>query len=81
MLGMGEKKKKVPEFVFELEKELAGPEKQKQTKAHIETRIQEIKKALRDGANRKEFETLGLILHGYTALLKVISRISPAKGK
>ena len=81
MLGMGEKRKKAPEFVFELEKELASPEKHKQIKERVEGRIQEIKKALRDGANRKEFETLGLILHGYTALLKVMSRASPAKGK
>jgi len=80
MLGMGEKRKKAPEFVFELEKELASPEQHKQIKERVEGRIQEIKKALRDGANRKEFETLGLILHGYTALLKVMSRVSP-KGK
>lgn len=80
MLGQGEKRHKAPEFVFELEKEMENVEKQKQIKERVEERIQEIKKALRDGANRKEFETLGLILHGYTALLKVMSRVS-TKGK
>lgn len=78
MFGMGENKKGKPaEFVFELENELKDPNRHKQIKDKVESRIQEIKKVLRDGENKKEFERFGLILHGYTSLLKVMSRFSP----
>ncbi len=71
------KKKKSAQFEFELEKELLDAKKHKELKAHVESRIQEIKKLLRDGENKKEFERFGLILHGYTSLLKVFSRFNP----
>lgn len=78
MFGLGDQqKKKGEEFVFELEKELTDPDKHKEIKEKVEKRIQEIKKILRDGENKKEFERFGLILHGYTSLLKVMSRIKP----
>lgn len=71
------KKKKARGFEFELEKELLDATKHKEIKARIEDRIQVIKKLLRDGENKKEFERFGLILHGYTSLLKVFSRFNP----
>lgn len=71
------KKKKSAKFEFELENELLDTKKHKELKTHVENRIQEIKKLLRDGENKKEFERFGLILHGYTSLLKVFSRFSP----
>ena len=79
MFGLGDKqpKKKAGEFVFELEKELTDPKKHKEIKNKVEGRIQEVKKILREGENKKEFEQFGLILHGYTALLKVMSRFTP----
>ncbi|NGX41895.1 MAG: hypothetical protein K940chlam7_00169 [Chlamydiae bacterium] len=77
MFGLEGKKKKGEEFVFELEKELKDPKKHKELKDKVEKRIQDIKKILRDGGNKKEFERFGLILHGYTSLLKVMSRVSP----
>ncbi|ADI38957.1 type III secretion needle formation regulating protein [Waddlia chondrophila 2032/99] len=78
MFGLeGHKKGKKREFEFELEKELLDPKKHKELKQHVENRIQEIKKILRDGENKKEFERFGLILHGYTSLLKVFSRFDP----
>jgi hypothetical protein len=78
MFGLENQRKKKPEeFVFELEKELLDPKKHKAIKEKIEDRIQEIKKILRDGENKKEFERFGLILHGYTSLLKVMSRFNP----
>lgn len=78
MFGLedNQKKKKPEEFVFELEKELKDSKKGKEIKAHVESRIQEIKKILRDGENKKDFERFGLILHGYTSLLKVMSRLN-----
>lgn len=77
MFGLEDQKKKPEEFVFELEKELQDAAKHKEIKGKVESRIQEIKKILRDGENKKEFERFGLILHGYTSLLKVMSRFSP----
>ena len=77
MFGLGDQRKKKPEeFVFELEKELRDPKKHKEIKNKVEGRIQELKKILRDGENKKDFEKYGLILHGYTSLLKVMSRVS-----
>ncbi|KIC71095.1 Uncharacterized protein DB44_ER00240 [Candidatus Protochlamydia amoebophila] len=43
----------------------------------VEERIQKIKEALRSGENQEEFDRFGLLLHGYTSLLKVISRFNP----
>ena len=77
MFGLEGQKKQKKEFEFELEKELMDPKKHKELKAHVENRIQEVKRILRDGENKKEFERFGLILHGYTSLLKVFSRFNP----
>ncbi len=72
-----QKKKKPSEFEFELEKELKNPKRHKELKEQVENRIQEIKQLLRDGENKQEFERFGLILQGYTSLLKVFSRFNP----
>lgn len=76
MFGLeNQKKKKGPEFVFDLEKELGANAANKEMKRKIENRIQEIKEVLRSGDSKEEFDQFGILLHGYTALLKVISRI------
>ena len=78
MFGLGQEKKKGgEEFIFELESEFRDPKKHKEIKAKVESRIEELKKLLREGEKQKEFERLGLILHGYNALLKVMSRVPP----
>lgn len=78
MFGLqGDKKKKKEEFVFELEKELTNSKKRNEIKKKVEERIQEIKEMLREGKNKKEFDRFALILHGYTSILKVMSRINP----
>lgn len=69
------KKKKVEEFVFELEKEFKTPKVQQDIKAKVERRIQKIKEILRGGDNKEEFDRFGVILHGYTSLLKVMARV------
>lgn len=80
MFGLENKPKKpIQEFHFELENELKDAKKHKTLKAKIEARIQEIKALLREGENKKDFERLALILHGYNALLKVFSRFETAK--
>ena len=79
MFGLedNKKKKKPEEFVFELEKELQNSKKHKEIKAGVENKIQKIKETLRAGDSKEEFDHFGLLLHGYTSLLKVMSRFSP----
>ena len=69
------KKKAIEEFVFELEKELKDPKAHEKLKNKIEGRVQKIKEVLRDGEDKEQFDQLGALLQGYTALLKVISRV------
>lgn len=78
MFGLeGQKKKKrVEEFVFELEKELKAPQTRQEIKSRVEKRIQKVKAHLRSGEEQEEFDRFGLLLHGYTALLKVMSRFN-----
>lgn len=68
------KKSKFSEFVFELEKELKDPQKHKELKDRIEKRIQRIKEILRQGQDKEEFDSFGVLLHGYMSLLKVMAR-------
>ncbi|CAF24116.1 DUF5398 domain-containing protein [Candidatus Protochlamydia amoebophila] len=79
MFGLEDQKKKKTseEFVFELEKDLKNLKKNKEIRQQVEERIQKIKEALRSGENQEEFDRFGLLLHGYTSLLKVISRFNP----
>ena len=65
---------KAEEFVFELEKELKNGKIHKELKTKVEKRIQDIKNFLRSGNNKEEYDTLGVILHGYASLLKVFAR-------
>jgi hypothetical protein len=84
MFGLeGQKKKKqVEEFFFDLEKEIKGnPAKYKELKEKIENRIQRIKEVLRTGETQDEFDRFGLLLHGYTSLLKVLSRLTSTPSK
>lgn len=80
MFGLeNQKKKKVEPFVFELEKELKDPKKHREIKQRVENRIQEIKTTLKSGENKEEFDKLGVLLHGYTSLLKVMARCQATK--
>lgn len=81
MFGLEDQKKKkgAEEFIFDLEKELKNPQKQRETKDRIEQRVQRIKEVLRSGEDQQEFDLFGVLLHGYNALLKVISRVGSKK--
>ena len=68
------KKKKIEPFVFDLEKSWKDPAKQKEMKNLIEARIQQIKDVLKQGERKSEFDEFGVMLHGYTSLLKVMAR-------
>lgn len=67
-------KKKPKEFVFDLETELKDPKKNKDYKKLVEERIQKIKQMLRSGSAKEDFDRFGILLHGYTSLLKVMMR-------
>lgn len=77
MFGLEDKKKKSEEFVFDLEKDLKNSKSHQEIKARIEARIQRVKDFLRVGENQEDFDKFGILLHGYTSLLKVISRFVP----
>lgn len=80
MFGLeDQKKKKGPEFVYELEKELKNPKKMQEIKKLVEVRTQKIKEQLRSGDNKEEYDRFGILLQGYTSLLKVIARCNGAK--
>lgn len=63
-------------FAFDLEKEIKEkPTRRKDILDKVEKRILEIKKTLREGADEQDFDKLGILLHGYAALQKVIRKV------
>lgn len=78
MFGLEDQKKKKPtkEFVFELENDFKNGKKSRELKTRIENRIQKIKEVLRSGEDKEEFDKFGVLLHGYTALVKVMARFN-----
>ncbi len=63
-------------FAFDLEKEIKEkPTRGKEILDMAEKRILEIKKNLREGADEKDFDKLGILLHGYAALQKVLRKV------
>jgi hypothetical protein len=78
MYGLEKKPKHV--FEFDLEKDLKkDPSKAKELLKTTEAKIQEIKNQLREGAKGPELDQLGVLLHGYTALQKVLNRMANKK--
>ncbi|MGH2612976.1 MAG: DUF5398 family protein [Rhabdochlamydiaceae bacterium] len=78
MYGLEKKPKHV--FEFDLEKDLKkDPNKVRELLKTTEAKIHEIKTQLREGAKGPELDQLGVLLHGYTALQKVLSRLANKK--
>ena len=78
MYGLEKKPRHV--FEFDLEKDLKkDPNKIRELLKTTEKKIQEIKTQLREGAKGPELDQLGVLLHGYTALQKVLSRLANKK--
>lgn len=64
-------------FEFDLEKDLkAHPAKAKDLLKTIEQCIQDIKNTLRQGTASEDFDKFGILLHGYTALQKVLTKVA-----
>lgn len=75
MYGL-EQQPKGEKFAFDLEKEIREhPHRSKEILSMVEARIGEIKKHLREGANEKDFDKLGILLHGYAALQKILKKV------
>jgi hypothetical protein len=75
MFGLEKKGKALLEF--DLEKELKdNPAKIKELLKRVEGHIQEIKGALRQGSSSEDFDNFGVLLHGYAALQRVLTRIA-----
>jgi hypothetical protein len=69
------KKDNKGKFMFDLEVEIKQhPKRGQELLEKTEHRIQAIKKTLREGAKEGEFDKLGILLHGYTALQKVLKK-------
>jgi hypothetical protein len=75
----GLEKKKYKPFEFDLEKELKkDPKKIEDTRKIANSKIQKIKELLRSGEKSND---LGVLLHGYTALNKVLDKVEETRGK
>ena len=76
----GLEKNPKPIFEMDLEKDIKkNPQKVQELTKNAEKRIQEIKEQLRGGQASSEFDSLGALLHGYTALLKIVNRLAHKK--
>lgn len=80
MFGLGDSKgKKEPEFIFDLERDVKDPHAGRKLKEKVVQRIKEVKDLLRSGHEKERFDQFGLLLQGYTALQKVMARVSKKK--
>lgn len=73
----GLEKEPTEKFAFDLEKELkTNPSHGKKILEKVEQHIQDIKKTLRTGASEKDFDRLGILLHGYASIQKVLKKVT-----
>ena len=77
MYGLNKNDSNKPsKFAFALEQEIADrPARGKEILEKAETQLQDIKEHLRKGASEKDYEKLDVLLHGYTALQKVLKKV------
>lgn len=73
------KKNKEDEFLFDLEEEVKVRSKYNELKKKLEDRVQQIKGILRSGEAKEDFDQFGSLLQGYTALQKVMGRMTPKR--
>lgn len=81
MFGL-EKSDKKKLFEFDLEKDLKkDPQQAKELLKSVEGKINTIKASLRQGAESADFDKLGILLHGYTALQRTLMRLTTTSTK
>lgn len=81
MFGLGEDKKKKEGgvFTFDLENDLQDETKYQELIKRVENRVQKIRDMLRQGADKKDYEELAILLKGYSGLLKVMAKARKKK--
>ena len=84
MFGLNKNKKgkgkgPKPFFEFPLEKDMQDGGKLEDMMEACEKQINALKKSIREGAKPEEYDQLGTLLHGYSALLKIINA-APKQG-
>ena len=72
--GKQDNKKQAEEELLDFELDVSDTAKQEKLKQHVMNRVQQIKSTLRGGAVKEEFDHFGVLLHGYTALAKLIEK-------
>jgi hypothetical protein len=78
MFGL-EKKPEEP-FQFDLEVDLRRePQMAQALLKEVDERIGKLKNLLREGAETEDFDEYGVLLHGYSALQRVLKRITNKK--
>ncbi|MBB65811.1 MAG: needle chaperone SctE [Waddliaceae bacterium] len=70
----GPKKQGSEEELLDFEKDMKNATKREKTKQHTHKKMHMIKTALREGDMKEEFDQLGVLLHGYAALINVIDK-------
>jgi len=75
------KKKDVPVFLFDIEKELQNTSKQHEYAQRIQERVMRIKELLRKGSKKEDYDHLGVLLNAYHALAVVLGRVSQQAGR
>lgn len=74
MYGLEPQQKK--KFAFDLEKQIKEqPTKKKELLELVEAQVRTLKQQLREGQTDEAFDQLGILLHGYDALQKVLKKI------
>ncbi|MBS0621473.1 MAG: DUF5398 family protein [Verrucomicrobia bacterium] len=82
MFGLqGKKKDKLQAQQFDLEKEFKDPDLFKKYKDRVEKKIQLLKNNLRGGESKEDFDSLGVLLHGYAAMQKLMVRVTQKQQK
>jgi hypothetical protein len=73
------KKKNEEPFFFDLENDAKDPNKYSKIRDKIQQRLLRIKSLLRSGSGQEDFDHLGNLVFGYTALLKVLNKAHAPK--
>lgn len=85
MFGMEGQSKKKNEAndkeYFDIEQDLKDPDYIKNLFESIENKLNIIKKSLREGDSKENFQKLGTLLQGYTGLTRVLLRAQKTKNK
>ena len=76
----GLKKEPNEPFAFDLESDLKkDPAQAKALMRLVEERLGKLKNLLREGAETEDFDDYGILLHGYSALQKILKKVMITK--